>query len=105
MMRERGTYLVPTLATRTGLQESKFPPLIQQKADLALKSQDSMVRHALQMGVKIALGTDAAVYPHGNNALEFMLMANDGMSAAQALRAGNIGGSHVARLGNQDRNT
>jgi imidazolonepropionase-like amidohydrolase len=88
MMRERGTYLVPTLATRTGLQESKFPPLIQQKADLALKSQDSMVRHALQMGVKIALGTDAAVYPHGNNALEFMLMANDGMSAAQALRAG-----------------
>jgi imidazolonepropionase-like amidohydrolase len=88
MMRERGTYLVPTLATRTGLQESKFPPLVQQKADLALKSQDNMVRRALQMGVKIALGTDAAVYPHGNNALEFMLMANDGMPPAQALRAG-----------------
>jgi imidazolonepropionase-like amidohydrolase len=88
MMRERGTYLVPTLATRTGLQESKFPPLVQQKADLALKSQDNMVRRALQMGIKIALGTDAAVYPHGNNALEFMLMANDGMQPAQALRAG-----------------
>ena len=88
MMRERGTYLVPTLATRTGLLESKFPPLIQHKADLALKSQDSMVRRALQMGVKIALGTDAAVYPHGNNAVEFMLMSNDGMPPAQALRAG-----------------
>ncbi len=88
MMRERGTYLVPTLATRTGLLESKFPPLVQQKADLALKSQDSMVKRALAMGVKIALGTDAAVYPHGNNALEFLLMANDGMPPAQALRAG-----------------
>jgi imidazolonepropionase-like amidohydrolase len=88
MMRERGTYLVPTLATRTGLQESKFPPIVQQKANLALESQDSMVRRALQMGVKIALGTDAAVYPHGNNALEFMLMTNDGMPPAQALRAG-----------------
>jgi imidazolonepropionase-like amidohydrolase len=88
MMRERGTYLVPTLATRTGLMESKFPPLVQQKANLALKAQDNMVRRALQMGVKIALGTDAAVYPHGNNALEFMLMANDGMPPAQSLRAG-----------------
>lgn len=88
MMRERGTYLVPTLSVRSGLAESKFPPLIQQKADLAMKAQDGMVRRAMQTGVKIALGTDAAVYPHGNNALEFMLMANDGMSPAQSLRAG-----------------
>ncbi len=88
MMRERGTYLVPTLSVRTGLAESKFPPLVQQKADLAMKAQDSLVRRALQTGVKIALGTDAAVYPHGNNALEFMFMANDGMSTAQSLRAG-----------------
>ena len=88
MMREHGTYLVPTLTVRVGLRESKFPPLVQQKADLAVKAQDGMVRRALQMGVKIALGTDAAVYPHGENALEFMFMANDGMSPAQALRAG-----------------
>ncbi len=88
MMRERGTYLVPTLATRTGLLESKFPPLVQQKANMALKAQDQMVRRALQMGVQIALGTDAAVYPHGNNALEFMLMSNDGMPAVQSLKAG-----------------
>ena len=88
MMRERGTYLVPTLAVRTGIAESKFPPLVQQKADLAVKAQDAMVRRALAMGVKIALGTDAAVYPHGNNALEFVLMSNDGMTPAQSLRAG-----------------
>ncbi len=88
MMREKGTYLVPTLAVRSGLAESKFPPLVQQKADVTVKSQDAMVRRALNMGVKIALGTDAAVYPHGNNALEFVLMAADGMTPAQSLKAG-----------------
>jgi imidazolonepropionase-like amidohydrolase len=88
MMREHGTYLVPTLSVRSGIAESKFPPLVQQKADLAVRSQDAMVRRALSMGVKIALGTDAAVYPHGDNALEFVLMAADGMTPAQSLRAG-----------------
>lgn len=98
MMRERGTYLVPTLATRSGLAESKFPPRVQQKADLAVKAQDGMVRRALQMGVKIALGTDAAVYPHGNNALEFVLMAANGMTPAQSLRAGTSAAADLLGL-------
>ena len=88
MMRERGTYLVPTLSVRAGLAETKFPPLVQAKVDVVVVAQDSMVKRALQMGVKIALGTDAAVYPHGDNALEFVLMAADGMTPAQSLRAG-----------------
>jgi imidazolonepropionase-like amidohydrolase len=88
MMRERGTYLVPTLSVRAGIAESKFPPLVQQKADVAMRAQDDMVRRALAAGVKIALGTDAAVYPHGDNALEFVLMVKDGMPPVQALRAG-----------------
>ena len=98
MMREHGTYLVPTLATRSGLAESKFPPRVKQKADLAVKAQDGMVRRALQMGVKIALGTDAAVYPHGNNALEFVLMAADGMTTAQSLRAGTSSSAELLGL-------
>ena len=88
MMHEKGTYLVPTLSVRSGIAESKFPPLVQQKADIAVKSQDAMVKRALAAGVKIALGTDAAVYPHGDNALEFVLLVNDGMTPAQSLRAG-----------------
>jgi imidazolonepropionase-like amidohydrolase len=88
MMRERGTYLVPTLSVRAGLAETKFPPLVQAKVNVVVVAQDSMVKRALQMGVKIALGTDAAVYPHGDNALEFVLMAADGMTPAQSLRAG-----------------
>jgi imidazolonepropionase-like amidohydrolase len=101
MMRERGTYLVPTLSVRSGIAESKFPPLVQQKADLAMKSQDAMVRRALAMGVKIALGTDAAVYPHGNNALEFVLLNADGLTPAQALRAGTSVDAYL--LGLRDR--
>jgi imidazolonepropionase-like amidohydrolase len=101
MMRERGTYLVPTLATRSGLAESKFPPAVQRKADLAVKAQDGMVRRALQMGVKIALGTDAVVYPHGNNALEFVLMAADGMTPAQSLRAGTSAAADLLGMANK----
>ena len=88
MMHERGTYLVPTLSVRAGIAESKFPPIVQKKADVAMQAQDAMVRRALAAGVKIALGTDAAVYPHGDNALEFVLMVQDGMTPAQSLRAG-----------------
>jgi imidazolonepropionase-like amidohydrolase len=99
MMREHGTYLVPTLATRTGLAESKFPPAVQRKADLAVKQQDIMLRRALSMGVKVALGTDAAVYPHGNNAVEFVLMAADGMTNSQALHAGTTSAADLLGLG------
>jgi len=88
MMHDRGVFLVPTLTTRVGLTTSKFPPLVQAKAERAVAQQDAMVRRALAMGVRIALGTDAAVYPHGQNATEFALMAADGMTAAQALKAG-----------------
>ena len=88
MMHDRGVYLVPTLTTRVGLAESKFPPLVQDKATRAVAQQDALVRRALALGVKIALGTDAAVYPHGENAREFALMVADGMSPAQSLRAG-----------------
>jgi imidazolonepropionase-like amidohydrolase len=101
LMKEKGTYLVPTLSVRSGIAEAKFPPLVRQKADMAMKSQDSLVRRALAIGVKIALGTDAAVYPHGDNALEFVLMAADGMPAAQALRAGTSTAADLLGLANK----
>lgn len=52
----------------------------------------------MQTGVKIALGTDAAVYPHGNNALEFVLMAADGMTPARCLRAGTSSAADLLGL-------
>ncbi len=98
MMHDRGVYLVPTLTTRVGLAESKFPPLVQAKADRAVKQQDAMLKRALELGVKIALGTDAAVYPHGSNAIEFQLMAAAGMTTANSLQAGTIAAADLLGL-------
>jgi imidazolonepropionase-like amidohydrolase len=98
MMHDRGTFLVPTLTVRVGIAESKFPPLVQVKADAAIKQQDAMVKRAVAMGVKIALGTDAAVFPHGENALEFAFMAANGLTNAQALMAGTSSGAELLGL-------
>jgi imidazolonepropionase-like amidohydrolase len=98
MMHDRGVFLVPTLTTRVGLAESKFPPLVQAKATRAVQQQDAMVKRALALGVKIALGTDAAVYPHGDNALEFAFMAADGMTPAQSLMAGTTSAGELLGL-------
>jgi imidazolonepropionase-like amidohydrolase len=98
MMHDRGVYLVPTLTVRVGLAESKFPPLVKAKADKTVKQQDTMVKRAMELGVKIALGTDAAVYPHGSNAVEFQLMAADGLTPAQSLQAGTIAAADLLGL-------
>lgn len=98
MMHDKGVFLVPTLATRVGLGSSKFPPAVQAKAERAMAQQDVMVRRALALGVRIALGTDAAVYPHGENAREFALLAADGMSPAQALMAGTSSAAELLGL-------
>ena len=98
MMHDRGTFLVPTLTTRVGLKESKFPPAVEAKAEAAVKQQDALVKRAVALGVKIALGTDAAVFPHGENALEFTFMAADGLSNAQSLMAGTSAGAELLGL-------
>ena len=101
MMHEHGTFLVPTLTVRVGIAESKFPPAVQAKADAAIKGQDSMVKRAVALGVKIALGTDAAVFPHGENAFEFMYMAADGLTNAQSLMAGTSAAAELLGIGNK----
>lgn len=93
MMKARGTYLVPTLMAAQGLQERfdrnvYVPPSISAKAHLAISSMHSTFQRALSKGVKIGLGTDAAVYPHGRNAEEFHQMVDLGMKPAAALKAG-----------------
>lgn len=93
MMKARGTYLVPTLMAVQGLQERFdkgicIPPVIADKARKAIAAVREMFQRALAKGVKIGLGTDAAVYPHGRNAEEFNQMVSLGMKPIDALRAG-----------------
>lgn len=91
MMKERGTFLVPTLlageyvAGRAAIRH--YPPEIAAKAKAAMEVRSDMFRRALRMGVKIAFGTDSAVSPHGMNAQEFALMVDLGMPPAAALRS------------------
>src|SRR5438046_8955480 len=65
-----------------------YPPALQAKARAAGAARTEMFRNAVKMGVKIALGTDAGVFPHGDNAKEFALMVGLGMQPIDALRTG-----------------
>jgi imidazolonepropionase-like amidohydrolase len=106
MMKERGTYLVPTLMAVEGLREqmakkANIPPTIREKAERATKGAPETFKKALAKGIKIALGTDAAVYPHGRNPEEFHQMVDLGMKPIDALKAGTSSGADL--LGMADK--
>jgi len=102
LMRDKGVYLVPTILASEWLKGrlDKLPQSIATKAKAAIAARDALFRNALKAGVKIAFGTDAAVYPHGLNAREFSLMASLGMTPAAALRTT---ATSAALLGVDDR--
>ena len=90
MMKERGTYLVPTLMALEYVgpkSKRQYPPEIAVKAKAAGEARSAAFRKAVQMGVRVAFGTDSGVSPHGRNAEEFALLVDHGMSPAAALRA------------------
>src|SRR5205814_9655483 len=70
LMKSKGTYLVPTLMAGEYIMSKieAYPPALQAKARAATAARSEMFSNAVKTGVKIALGTDAAVYPHGQNA-------------------------------------
>jgi len=93
MMKQRGTYYVPTLMAVQGLSEQiakgvPIPPAIKVKAEDAIAHIHQTFQRALAKNIKIGLGTDAAVYPHGRNAEEFHQMVDLGMKPLDALKAG-----------------
>ena len=105
MMKAKGVWLVPTRMAVywVNKQADTFPPKIAAKARAAAAAHDKMFRAALRIGVPIAFGTDAGVFPHGMNALEFSLMTDQGMAPAAALLAGTRDAAKL--LGVQDVGT
>ena len=106
MMKQRGTYLVPTLMAAQGIQEqidkgTYIPPAILAKAKTAIAASHQTFQRALAKGVKIGLGTDAAVYPHGRNAEEFHQMVDLGMKPVAALKAGTSADAELLGLGDK----
>jgi imidazolonepropionase-like amidohydrolase len=89
LMKERGTYLVPTLMAPDSLMPNlaKLPPEIAAKARAANASLAGTFREAVKLGVKIGFGTDSGVSKHGLNAREFRLMVAGGLKPIAALKA------------------
>ncbi len=87
LMKQKGTYLTPTLMASEWVMSkiNQYPPAIQAKGKAATDARSEMFRNALKIGVKISFGTDAAVFPHGQNAKEFALMTGLGMKPIDAL--------------------
>ncbi|MCX6596257.1 MAG: amidohydrolase family protein [Acidobacteria bacterium] len=90
MMKARGTYFVPTLMTQDflGPNLDKLDPRQARKARMAMSSMNETTAKAIRLGVRVALGTDAAVFEHGKNAGEFARLVALGMKPIDALRAG-----------------
>ena len=89
LMKNKGTFLTPTLLASEYIMGKidAYPAVLQGKARAATAARSDMFRNALKIGVKISFGTDAAVFPHGQNAKEFKLMTDLGMSPIDALKS------------------
>jgi len=89
LLKQKGTFLTPTLMASEYIMNKidQYPPMLQAKAREATAARSEMFRNAVKMGVRISFGTDAAVFPHGQNAKEFALMTGLGMAAIDALKS------------------
>ena len=96
-MKKHGTYLVPTAYLIDWMmQYGKLPEIYQKKMRDVSEVERKNVGKAIKAGVRIAFGTDAAVYPHGFNARELDVYVNQfGMSPLAALQSATI---HAADL-------
>jgi imidazolonepropionase-like amidohydrolase len=103
LMKQHGTYLVPTSYLGYRINLAVLPPLVRKKAESVLPLARESLKKAIAARVKIAFGTDAAVFPHGENAKEFAVYVKFGMAPLEALRTATV---HAADLlGTDDRGT
>ncbi len=90
LMLKHGTFLVPTLVAPLGVieqaeQKGTMPEYGLRKARETLEAHQESISRAIAAGVRTAMGTDAAVVPHGSNLRELGLMVRSGMTSMQAI--------------------
>src|ERR1700730_3102808 len=103
MMKAHGTYFVPTAYLIDWMRENgHLPPFYTKKMQDVSAVEKVNAKHAIAAGVKVAMGTDAAVYPHGLNAHEFEVYVRDfGMTPLESLRTGTVNAADL--MGWSDR--
>src|SRR5271170_2280416 len=105
LMKEHGTYLVPTVYLEDWLMENLttlgLTPSMIEKAKMVMPIAQKNISHAFKEGVKVAFGTDAAVYPHGLNAHEFAKMVSMGLTPLQSIQAATVNAADL--IGWSDR--
>lgn len=104
LLKEHGTWLVPTGAIHEPEKDAKDKPVTpEQKARSEMQARASRegFRKAVAAGVKIAMGSDSSVVPHGENAREISWMVRNGMAPLAAIRAATTGAAEL--LGWPDR--
>ncbi len=98
-LKKNGTYLVPTLFLTEYMQQnmehSDVPEFSKQKMRWIAAAAQQNVKKAFDAGVKVAFGTDAAVYPHGLNAGEFHVYVKLGMTPLAAIQTATINASDL----------
>jgi imidazolonepropionase-like amidohydrolase len=103
-MKRRGTYFVPTLVAplwvirRAEKDPSSVPPYALRKAREVMAAHQASFRLAVERGVRIAMGTDTGVGPHGTNAEELERMVEGGMTPMQAIVATTRTAAECARI-------
>ena len=101
LMKKKGTYLVPTAYLLTAMPLNLLPPPIAAKAKQIIPLAQESHRQAVKAGVKIAFGTDAAVYPHGLNAREFAVYVGYGMTPIDAIRTATAVAADLLGVGDR----
>jgi len=93
-LKKNGTYLVPTLYLvdwqRENAAKANLPEYARKKMEMVSEKGQAAAKKAFQAGVKIGMGTDAAVYPHGLNAHELAVYVRLGMTPLQAIQTATV---------------
>ena len=104
-MNANGTTLVPTLMAFEGIKKNVgtgyYTPVVDDKIRAVSEVAGTIIQRARANGVKIAFGTDAGVFPHGENAGEFALMVAGGMSNREALAAATTVAAEIVGMEGQ----
>jgi imidazolonepropionase-like amidohydrolase len=101
IIRKNGTWVAPNMYLVEAIDMDALPPAIRAKAEYVIPLSLESFKRGIDMNLNIANGSDAGVYPHGENAKELTARVSHGMSALAAIRSATMDSAEA--LGTPDR--